>query len=249
VQTGAVLVLRDAGRHAVFQTSVMSALLDGVYDGDLTIGQLLEHGDYGLGTFDALDGELLVVEGTAFQLRSDGDARVAGHDLRTPFAVITSFRTDVTFEVTGRTTRAELVDRLVAELPSQNYLYAVRISGSFASVVTRTVARQDRPYRPLVEVTRGEPTVEHVGVAGIVAGFRTPLYERGIGVPGGHVHFIDDARRRGGHVLDFVAEHVTVEVCLGTDLHLALPLTAEFAAADLDPADLDDQVRRTERHH
>ena len=81
-----------------------------------------------------------------------------------------------------------------------------------------------------------------------LAGFRTPLYERGIGVPGGHVHFIDESLRLGGHLPDFVLDHGTLEVCIGTDLHLALPMTAEFAGAHLDPQDLDTQIERTERH-
>lgn len=236
-------------RHAVHQVSVMSALLDGVYDGDQTIGELLRHGDFGLGTFNALDGELLVLDGAAYRLRSDGDATLAAAADRTPFAVITTFVAHARLEVSTRATRAEVVELLTDLLPSQNYLYAIRIRGRFACVRTRTVARQSRPYRPLVAVTAGEPVLEQRNVAGTVAGFRTPLYERGIGVPGGHVHFIDERLSRGGHVLDFILEHGTVEVCVGTDLHLALPMTEAFAGAHLDPADLDAQVERTERHH
>ena len=71
-------------RHDIFQVSVMSALLDGVYDGEMTIGELLTHGDFGLGTFDALDGELLVLDGEAHQLHADGGARRADPAIRTP---------------------------------------------------------------------------------------------------------------------------------------------------------------------
>jgi acetolactate decarboxylase len=109
------------------------------------------------------------------------------------------------------------------------------------------VARQARPYRRLVEVTKGQEVRELGDVSGVMAGFRTPLYERGIGVPGGHVHFIDADHRRGGHVLDFVVEQATVDICVGSDLHLALPMTPEFAHAHLDPADYEDQIARTER--
>ena len=235
-------------RHDIFQVSVMSALLDGVYDGEMTIGELLTHGDFGLGTFDALDGELLVLDGAAHQLHADGGAQRADPAIRTPFAVITTFVPHISRELGTRTTAAEFADVLSSLVPSQNYLYAVRVSGRFEVVRTRTVARQDRPYRPLVEVTKGEPVHEARDVEGVVAGFRTPLYERGIGVPGGHVHFIDAEHRRGGHVLDFVIERATVEVCIGSDLHLALPMTPEFAHAHLDPADLEGQIESTERH-
>jgi len=235
-------------RHDIFQASVMSALLDGVYDGEMTIGELLTHGDFGLGTFDALDGELLVLDGVAHQLHADGRVQGADPASGTPFAVITTFVPHIAREVTVRTTAAEFAELLSSLVPSQNYLHAVRVTGQFELVRTRTVARQARPYRPLVAVTKGEPVHEVRDVAGVVAGFRTPLYERRIGVPGGHVHFIDDAHRRGGHVLDFVVDRAIVEVCVGSDLHLALPMTPDFAHAQLDPADLDGQVERTERH-
>src|ERR1700757_1765539 len=75
----------------VYQTSTMGALLDGVYDGDVTIRELLRHGDFGLGTFNGLDGEMLVLDGVCYQLRSDGSAQVAESDQRTPFGVVTWF--------------------------------------------------------------------------------------------------------------------------------------------------------------
>ena len=166
----------------------------------------------------------------------------------TPFAVVTHFRSSASVELPDALTREE-VQRVVDTLtPSQNYLYAVRLTGRFASVATRTVARQHPPYRPLVEVTKGEVVRRLDDVTGVLAGFRTPLYERGIGIPGGHLHFIDDERRRGGHVLDYRTDGVTLDVSVGTDLHLALPLTGAFAAADLTPDDLDGQLRRTEEH-
>jgi acetolactate decarboxylase len=234
-------------RHTVFQTSLMSALLDGVYDGDMTIGKLLSHGDFGLGTFDALDGEMVVTDGVCYQLR-DGAARVATDDQRTPFAVVTTFVPTITSRLPDDASREQVVDAIRGLVKSENYLYAVRITGKFAWVRTRTAARQAKPYPPLREATRGEPVIQFDDVAGTVSGFRTPLYEQGIGVPGGHVHFLDEHRERGGHVLDYRLRSGTLEVCIGTDLHLALPLTAAFGNAQLVPDDLAEQVRETENH-
>jgi len=210
------------------------------------VRELLQRGDFGLGTFNALDGEMIIVDGVCHRLRSDGGATPAAPDARTPFAVITTFSASLTAELPPDLVRDEVVDVIRGLTPSENYLYAVRVTGHFAWVRTRTVRRQDRPYRPLVEVTKGEPVQSFDDLDGIVAGFRTPLYERGIGVPGGHVHFIDDDRRRGGHVLDFKITRARVELCPATDLHLALPLSDAFGRADLDPADLDQQVRQAE---
>jgi alpha-acetolactate decarboxylase len=83
-------------------------------------------------------------------------------------------------------------------------------------------------------------------VSGIIAGFRTPIYEKGISVPGCHVHFIDDDRTSGGHVLDFELEKGVIELCPGTDLELKLPLTQDFSRANLAPEDLDEKLHTTE---
>ena len=235
-------------RRTVYQVSLMTALLDGVYDGDTTIEDLLERGDFGLGTFNALDGEMIILDSVVHRLRSDGDATQVGPEELTPFAIVTRFVPSITVDLPAGAKRdevARLVDRLTV---STNYLYAMGITGRFRSVRTRTVVRQEKPYRPLVEVTRGEPVLELSDVTGVVAGFRTPLYQQGIGVPGGHVHFIDDDRRRGGHVIDFEVAAGTLELCLGTDLHLALPLSDAFAHAHLTPDDLRSQVDQAERH-
>ena len=64
-------------RHTIFQNSLMTALLDGIYDGEMTISELLGKGNFGLGTFDGLDGEMIILDGTCYQLRGDGSAQIA----------------------------------------------------------------------------------------------------------------------------------------------------------------------------
>jgi acetolactate decarboxylase len=236
------------GRHLVYQTSLMSALLDGIYDGDTTVATLLEHGDFGLGTFNALDGEMLILDGVCYRMRVDGTVAPAAADDLTPFAVVTQFVPTVSIALDGPTTRDEAVALINERLESANYLYAVRLTGEFEWVRVRAVQKQEKPYQPMSEAIRGEKTLEFGRSTGVVAGFRTPLYGQGIGVPGGHVHFIDADRRLGGHVLDFALTSGTIEICIGTDLHLELPLTAEFRHADLSPDNLADQIEETENH-
>jgi acetolactate decarboxylase len=231
-------------RRRVFQTSLMSALLAGIYDGDLTVAELLEHGDFGLGTFDALDGEMVVLDGECLRMRADGTVTPVASSEMTPFAVVVTFVTDETIVVTEPTDMAKLFELVGAD--SDNYLYAVRVRGHFASVTTRTVSVQSKPYVPLREAVKGQAYMEFTDVDGELAGFESPLYEKGIGVPGGHVHFVDAARERGGHVLDFVMTSGTIEVCVGTDLDLRLPLRSDFGTASLSPADLDSQIEATE---
>ncbi|MEJ1155170.1 acetolactate decarboxylase [Microbacterium marmarense] len=233
-------------RHKVFQASLLSALLDGVYDGDLTVGELLEHGDFGLGTFNGLDGEMLVLDGICYRLRADGTVGEVDAAELTPFAVITRFAPEVTLSIDHTMTRDEVVAMIESAVGTANYLFAVRVRGRFAMVQTRTVVKQTKPYVGMREAVRDVPALTFADTTGTVAGFRTPLYERGISVPGGHVHYVDDAHTHGGHVIDFTIENGTVEICRGTDLELRLPLTDAFKNAQLSPDDLDEQTRVTE---
>ncbi|MGB6766108.1 MAG: acetolactate decarboxylase [Mycobacterium sp.] len=235
-------------RHGseVYQTSTMGALLDGVYDGDVTVRELLRHGNFGLGTFNGLDGEMLVLDGVCYQLRSDGSAQVAEPDQGTPFAVVTWFDADRAFEVSAPVDRAELKTRIDESLQSTNLIVAVRVTGDFSVIRTRTVTEQHRPYPPFTEATQDQQEVTFREVTGTLAGFRMPDYEQGISVAGYHSHFVDAQRRHGGHALDYRLTRGRVEISVRSDLHLSLPRTPEFLAAELNRADIDTQIRRTE---
>ena len=233
-------------RHEFFQTSLISSLMDGVYEDEMTIGELLSHGSFGLGTFNALDGEMVILDGHCYQLRGDGMSRPAPFGARTPYAMVTNFVPSHRLEVHSPMMRAEISKLIDEELPSANYMYALRITGFVNWVMTRTVVQQSKPYRPMVEATNGEEIVRSEDVNGVFVGFRTPVYQQGISVPGCHVHFVTDSRDHGGHVVDFQLGHGLVEVCVGTDLRLRLPISTEFEHAELAPENLAAQVAKTE---
>ncbi|MEU0494066.1 acetolactate decarboxylase [Mycobacterium sp. NPDC006124] len=234
--------------NAIYQTATMEALLDGVYDGDVMIRELLSHGDFGLGTFNGLDGEMLMLDSVCYQLRSDGSAEQAGPDELVPFAVVTRFRPQQTIEVTEESDRATVTTLVDERVESANLMVAVRIRGDFASVRTRTVSKQHAPYPPFTEATRDQGEVTMTDVSGTLGGFRMPQWVQGISVAGYHAHFLDANRARGGHALDYRLRHGTVEVSVCSDLHLSLPRTPQFEAANLSDDDADEQIRRTEGH-
>ena len=124
----------------------MAALVDGIYDGSTTVAELLEHGDFGVGTFNHLDGEMIVNEGVCFHLFSSGEARVASPDDLSPFAAVTTFEADTTFEVTTPTSKTDLLARIDDCLSSENLFYGIRVTGHFATVTSRTATRQEAPY-------------------------------------------------------------------------------------------------------
>jgi acetolactate decarboxylase len=235
----------ERGR-AVYQTSTMGALLDGVYDGDLAIDELLRHGDFGVGSFNHLDGEMLVLGGVCYRLRADGSATIAGPAERTPFATVTWFHADYAIDVSAPADRAALSALVDQSLESDNLIFAVRITGLFSMVRTRTVMEQHRPYARLTEATSNQQETTFHDVTGTMAGYRMPDYEQGISVAGYHLHFIDSGHQHGGHALDYRLTNGTIEISARSELHLSLPRTREFLQADLSPADIDSQIHRTE---
>ena len=235
----------DQGR-VVWQTSTMEALLAGIYDGDVTVGELLTHGNFGLGTFNALDGEMVILDGMCYHLKSDGTVTRAMSTDLTPFAVVTTFDPDVSFDITQPIDRAGIESLIDGVIPSKNFVVAVRMSGTFSRVDTRTVGRQEQPYPPLLEAAKHEVTNSLANVAGTMAGFRTPGFEQGISVAGYHLHFIDNGRKNGGHMLDFSLESGQIDLSYSTDVQLNFPRFGAFLTAQLDGPDIAKAIAATE---
>jgi acetolactate decarboxylase len=216
-----------------YQTSTIDALLQGVYDGATTFEELARHGDFGIGTFNGADGEMIALGGRFFQIASDGKARPVAPTLRTPFASVTRFHATITLDVAAPTTYDELMRKIDAALPSPNYFYAVRVTGRFDSLKARSVPRQHPPYPPLAEVVKTQPVFEFKDARGTLVGFRCPEFAKGVNVPGYHLHFLNRDETGGGHLLSCVLREGKVEIDVLREFQMALPSTPEFAAADL----------------
>lgn len=215
-------------RDVLWQTSTIGALLQGVYDGPVSLGELRAHGDLGLGTVNALDGELIVLDGRCLTVDGTGAVHEQDSAVLTPFAAITWFDADRVQALRNVDGLAALQQAIDAMLPSRNLAYALRITGDFEYVRTRSVPRQTRPYPPLVEVTRDQPTFEFERVQGTLVGFRLPSFVAGINVPGYHLHFLTAALDGGGHLLDCRICSAVVAIDDTPELLLSLPTTDEF---------------------
>lgn len=188
--------------NAVFQVATLSSLMSGVYEGEMECKELRKNGDFGIGTFNYLDGEMVVLDGKMFQVRADGKVLPVGDGVKTPFAAVTFFKANREMEVANITSMDELRKVLEKDLTNSNLFYGIRIDGEFEYVKTRSVPKQEKPYRPLAEVTKNQPTFEFQNVKGTLVGFWCPNYVGGLNVPGFHLHFISDDRQMGGHLLD-----------------------------------------------
>jgi acetolactate decarboxylase len=227
----------------LYQVSTLDALVSGVFDGETTLADLANHGDFGLGTFNAVDGEMVLIDGFFYRIDGTGQVRPAGMTEKTPFAAVTSFQTDLSLSADSSMDQEAFYRFLDSRLVSANLFYAVRIQGAFRSVKTRSVPRQDKPYRPLTEIVKTQPVFEYENIRGVMAGFRCPASVKGLNFTGYHLHFLAREAKGGGHVLGFVTDGVRVDVDRIDGLQLKLPADPAFLKADLSPDRSADAVR------
>ena len=220
-------------RDVLFQTSPINALLEGVYEGEITYEELKRHGNFGIGTFNSLDGEMIGLEGKFYQIKADGIAYSVDGSMRTPFAVVTFFEPDKVVLLDKALDYRQLEQYLDNLLPTKNIFYALKIEGVFKYIKTRSVPKQNKPYPRLVEALRNQPTFEFHNVKGTLAGFRCPGYVEGINVPGYHLHFISGDKKAGGHLLECQLQNVRIEIDYTSEFYMVLPESGEFYKADL----------------
>ncbi|MBI9021147.1 MAG: acetolactate decarboxylase [Verrucomicrobia bacterium] len=236
-----------APKNTLMQVSTIDALLAGVYDGQMTTDELLRHGNLGIGTFDALEGEMIVLDGTVYQALSDGAVRPMPGGTTTPFAAVVNFEADQKEPYFKGVLSKETFQSYIDELePNQNVFVAVQFDGGFSLMKVRSVPKQEKPYPPLAEVVQHQTVFEYTNVTGTVLGFRCPSFVKGINVPGYHLHFISKDRKTGGHILDFTTIDGTLQLDTCNCFHMVLTDQAEFAAANLS-LDRSTQLEKVEK--
>ena len=209
--------------HEVFQTSTVAALVGGAFDGDLSFAELARHGDLGLGTLNGLDGEMIAIDGSFLRADVDGEVSQIDPAALTPFAVVTRFAPTVAFDVGGPLDHHAFVKEINRHAPPGSPSCAIRADGEFEVVHARSVPRQQPPYGTLAAAAAEQHEFDFHDVTGTLVGFRFPDYAEGIELPGFHLHFVDAARERGGHVLSCRPRRVHVQIDHASNLHMELP--------------------------
>jgi acetolactate decarboxylase len=216
----------------MFQVSTSTALVEGIYQGAVRVATLREHGDFGLGTFEGLDGEMVIVDGHFFQVRSDGSVREVDNNVLSPFALVTRFTPESAFTLDDCPDLAHLTSRLDTLRHSDNVFFALRVDGTFDYMHTRAMCRTKEGV-PLVQAASVQPEFEFHDIAGTLVGFWSPEYVKTLNVPGYHLHFISTDRTHGGHLLQCRGRGLRLQIQREGNYHIALPETTDFLKADL----------------
>jgi acetolactate decarboxylase len=224
---------KSAGKpDSLYLCAPVNALVEGIYEEKIPLQEIKRHGDFGLGTFNHLDGEMVLLDGRVYQICGNGQVnRITDDSVLTPFAAVTFYR-PLSLEVLAKEMPYEsFLDWLGALLPSPNIFYAIRIEGTFSLIRARSVPRQEN-YRPLAEAAREQTLFRWQDIQGTLAGFFTPSFLPSVSVPGLHLHFLSDDLGRGGHLLECVPTKVRVGVQMIYHLELSLPMSLDYLTWD-----------------
>lgn len=223
-------------RDVIFQVSLLQGLTLGDYYGSVSVSELKQRGDIGIGTFDALNGELIMVDGKVYRAAGDGSVEEVPDDETVPFANVTFLDADETLSLSGISDYNALcaeLDELVAKR-GENRFYVIRIDGTFGEMNVRSEYAQEEPYEPLVDVLKHDQTFfDYTDIEGTVVGLYCPPYMSDLNAVGWHLHFISKDKTRGGHVLGLSFEEATI-IWDNTDgFEMRLPQNEMFNGFDL----------------
>jgi acetolactate decarboxylase len=238
----------NANRDVVYMTSTIHALVEALFDGEVTFGELKRHGNLGLGAVDAVAGELILLDGTCYSARSDGSVVVLSDSQKSPYALATWFDADRVVDIREEIDFEQLKKRLDAEFGNFNLPYAFRIEGTFSYIRARSVPPANKPYPRLIDAIKTQRQFEFHDVSGVIVGFRLPAHLDSVGVPGYHFHFLSADRKGGGHLMAFRSSRLRVAGDLSPEIHLVLPQSEAFSKVDLthrDPNEINQIMGRT----
>lgn len=218
---------------SVYQASQFDALMKGVYEGEITYGELRQHGDFGLGTFYALDGEMVALDGVFYRIDSTGRVTLVEDSMKSPFAIVTFFDSNEKLVPEKKLSCEGLKEYIKKALPSDNIFYAIKISGKFGYMKVRSVKAQTKPYPPVSEVVKTQSEFELKNIKGTIVAYWMPEYIGGVSQAGFHFHFLSDNRDSGGHVLECLTDKVAIDIDHIRDFQIDLPDTEAFDNLDL----------------
>ena len=216
--------------NPVYLSAPVSALMKGLYEEDTTIANIKKHGDFGLGTFNDLNGEMVMLDGRVYQLKTDGLTYSVEDAARMPFACVTFFRPTTVEDVEQDLDDEGFKNLLERLLPSKNMLYAIRIDGFFSYIKVWSIHKQDN-YRPITEVR--PMAFDLQSIEGTLVGFYTPTFIRSLSMPGYHLHLLSADRRQGGHMFQCRPQKVRISIQFVPELKLNLPITLDYLTTDL----------------
>ena len=238
----------ETDRETIYQVALLQSLTQGYYDGIIKVSELKEHGDIGIGTFEGVNGEMIVLDGTVYQALGDGTVQVAADDETVPFSNVTFFDKDGGAELSDINDVNALKEKLNAmvEENGKNLFYFVKMSGTFEKMNVRSEIKQEKPYKTLDKALETDQReFNYDNITGTVVALYCPDYMGGLNTPGWHFHFISDDKTKGGHLLDLQFAKATAEYDATPGFDMCLTDNGDFQKMELSK-DVSDAIKKVE---
>ena len=232
----------------IYQVALLQSLAQGYYDGIVTVEELKKHGDTGIGTFEGVNGEMIVLDGTVYQAIADGSIVVPADEETIPFSNVTFFDVDETLQLTDIRDMEELQETMNSVVGDcgENFFYMVKIEGTFDYIKVRSEYKQEKPYLPLDEALALDQTeFDYEDIRGTMVGLYCPDYMGDLNSVGWHFHFINEDRTRGGHVLQVSVKEAEAAFDLSDGFEMTLSSDSLFQSMEL-AKDMDEAIHRAE---
>jgi acetolactate decarboxylase len=216
-------------------------LMRGNYEGCRSVGTIRGEGNFGIGTFNALDGELIALDGVVYKAQVTGEVSVPADAELVPFVSLCSFSPSSILEIEGAKEIKALEAVIQQQIDDDNAVYAVKITGDFDSILLRSVVRQEKPYKPLVDVVREQSVYGKAAISGTLVGYLSPSMLGKVTVAGLHVHFLSSDLKLGGHVLNVSSvKPVRCELMklMNVDVHLLEKSTKDTTGLHVSELDI-----------
>ena len=222
--------------NTIYQVSTVGSFQAGNFDAMGKFSEFPDECDFGIGCFENIDGEMILIDGQYYQLKADGIAYPREKDAATPFSTVAKFQPTDFMEVEKPLNMEQLGEFIATKLPDNNIPLLVRFDGEFETVHYRSIPAQQRPFPTLAEVCKIQTTFTKEHVKGTLIGFRFPKYFNTMNLPGYHLHFIDEARHEGGHVLSVTVGKGKLSLAESCDFKLHLPGNVKaYRNTDMEP--------------
>jgi len=207
----------------VFQLGAFNTFSTGKYSGVMPYSELEQYGNFGIGTFDGLDGEMIALDGVFYQIPSNGTPQIAESTQTSPHATVTYFNPDLTYSISdlNYTGLQHYLDSKLSA--TQDAIYAIKIVGNFSFIQARSPMVQSEPYPDLNEALKTQGIFNFSDVAATAVGYWFPSSMNGVAPAGYHLHIITQDRTAGGHLLECNITSATVEVDVAKSYYLKLP--------------------------
>ena len=238
----------DRNRDVMYQVSLLQSLAYGDYCGSVTVKELKQHGDVGIGTFNKLNGELIMLDGEAYRAAGDGSVEIVSDNETIPFSIVTYMDSDETKNFKEIPDYDALCNELnqMAEEKGINRFYMIRVDGMFREVNVRSVHAQEGPYKRLTEVMEHDQTFfDYENIEGTLVGLYCPPYMASLNAVGWHLHFISKDKTRGGHVLGLNIADAVLTWDDTDGFQMRLPQNEKFDRFDL-TVDQSEDIKRVE---